>query len=112
MGKEFVKAGTLENISDQRPLRFLAGDTDVVVFQSQREFFAAENSCPHQHFSLLHQGELHDCTVTCPMHGWKFDLRTGNAMNGNGKLRMFSVDVRGKEIWVEKPDAQKSFSMF
>jgi nitrite reductase (NADH) small subunit len=112
MEKEFVRAGGLNFISPQRPLRSQLGNTDVVVFQVGQEFFAVENNCPHQHFTVLHQGEVKDCTVTCPMHGWNFDLRTGNATNGNGKLKTYSVEIRGQEVWVERPNDEEVFSMF
>jgi nitrite reductase/ring-hydroxylating ferredoxin subunit len=112
MQKEFLRAGRLDFISPQLPLRWQLGKTELVVFQVDGEFFAVENNCPHQHFSVLHQGEVNNCTVTCPMHGWNFDLRTGNATNGNGKLKTYSVEIREQEIWVEKPNDEDAFVLF
>ena len=110
--QQLVRVGNIDTISARHPLRTMVNRTEVVVFQIENEFFAVENNCPHQHFSVLHQGEIKNCTVTCPMHGWNFDLRTGNATNGNGRLRTFKLEVRGNDLWMEKPSEEESFSLF
>ena len=36
-----------------------------------------ENACPHAG-DPLSEGFLDGCVVTCPSHGWAFDVRTGH----------------------------------
>jgi nitrite reductase/ring-hydroxylating ferredoxin subunit len=39
--------------------------------------------------------------VTCPFHGWQYDIDTGQAkLNPLAKLPAFAVDVVGDEIRV------------
>jgi Rieske Fe-S protein len=38
------------------------------------KFFAVNNTCLHRG-GPLGQGELHGVAVTCPWHGWQYDMR-------------------------------------
>ena len=49
----------------------------VAVFRLEEGFFAVENECPHVGAPLA-SGSVDDCVVTCPLHGWSFDLRDGS----------------------------------
>jgi nitrite reductase/ring-hydroxylating ferredoxin subunit len=47
--------------------------------------------------------------ITCPKHGWSFDLFSGNADRGNYKLNLWEVQLRsvdgkeeGQEVWIRK----------
>jgi nitrite reductase (NADH) small subunit len=52
---------------------------DIAVFRNGKdEVFALYDKCPHQG-GPLSQGIVHDRGVTCPLHGWKIDLRSGVA---------------------------------
>ena len=84
----------------------------VVVVKSDGEFFAFENNCPHQHSSVLHQGTVDSCTITCPMHGWTFDMRTGTSTNGNGKLRMAVIKIEEGALWMKDGELGHSFVLF
>ena len=48
----------------------------VAVFRTDEEFHAVQNECPHA-WAPLASGSVDDCVVTCPLHGWSFDLRDG-----------------------------------
>lgn len=71
-----------------------------VLFHAEGRWFAVRNRCPHQQFERLHEGEVAGTVVTCPMHGWKFDLATGTGVNAGGRLRVWKVTVRDGEIMV------------
>jgi nitrite reductase/ring-hydroxylating ferredoxin subunit len=39
--------------------------------------------------------------VTCPWHGWQFDVTTGKAVqNPNAGVGCFATEVRGEEVFV------------
>jgi len=77
---------------------------DIGIFQRGTEYFAIDNVCAHQHFSLLHKGRLEGLTVECPMHGWTYDLRTGLAVAGDGRVATYNVRVEGDDLLIELPD--------
>ena len=79
---------------------FPVGGDQGVLFRVGEEFFAIRNRCPHQQFEKLHEGEVDGFIVTCPMHGWQFDLRTGASVNAGGKLKVWKTEVRGKDVVV------------
>lgn len=108
----FIKLAPLAEITRLRPKRVSVGQAEVVLFNVEGRIHAVENNCPHQHFSRLHEGTLEGCTLTCPMHGWSFDLRTGKPVNGGGALKIYEVQVRDGNVWVELPETDRAFPMF
>jgi nitrite reductase/ring-hydroxylating ferredoxin subunit len=51
-------------------------DRVIALFHLDGQFFALDGLCPHQG-GPLGQGTLEGCIVTCPWHGWQFDVRSG-----------------------------------
>jgi len=64
------------------------------------EFFATENFCPHRG-APLSEGSLCGHIVECGWHGWQFDVRTGQCMTVNDKLRTYKVIAEEGLIKVE-----------
>ena len=56
-------------------------DLEIGVFNCAGEIFAIEDRCSHDDGTLA-DGELDEaaCTVECPRHGSRFDLRTGKPL--------------------------------
>ena len=74
---------------------------DIVVFKRGTTVCAMSNVCAHQHFSMLHQGPVKDFEVTCPMHGWTYDMRTGQSTTGQGRVASYPVKVQGNDVFVD-----------
>ena len=56
------------------------GTVDIAVFRtSDDEVFAIKNECPHKK-GPLSEGIVHGHAVTCPLHNWKIDLASGEAL--------------------------------
>lgn len=102
----FVKIARLSDLSATRGLSLRFDGEEVALFRVRGEAFAVRNDCPHQHFSLLHQGALNEYALTCPMHGWTFDLRTGRPVIGNGNLKCYHVKIVGDDVWLEQPNRE------
>jgi nitrite reductase/ring-hydroxylating ferredoxin subunit len=106
----FVKVAELKDFAKRRVQRVTIESCDVALFFVENQFFAVQNDCPHQHFSMLHEGILNGCELTCPMHGWTFDLKTGKATIGGGRLKQYAVKILGSGVWVEKPQSSIGWS--
>jgi nitrite reductase/ring-hydroxylating ferredoxin subunit len=64
------------------------------------KFHAISNTCLHRG-GPLGQGVMDGSTVTCPWHGWQFDVTTGKVgQNPTVGVDCYSVEVRGEEIFV------------
>ncbi|HAL57858.1 MAG TPA: hypothetical protein DCP63_15685 [Bacteroidetes bacterium] len=101
----FVKVAEEKELSTRRATRVVVEGIDIALFLVDADVYAVQNDCPHQHFSKLHEGVLNGCEITCPMHGWTFDLRSGKATIGSGKLKLCTVKISNGSVWIEKPKA-------
>ncbi|MBL8449416.1 MAG: nitrite reductase small subunit NirD [Dechloromonas sp.] len=69
------------------------GVIDIAIFRTQGEVFALRNKCPHKG-GPLSEGIVHGKQVTCPLHGWKLYLETGEAVAPDvGCARRYPVKV-------------------
>ncbi|KAJ2995165.1 hypothetical protein NUW58_g1358 [Xylaria curta] len=74
----------------------------VLVFQYKGKIHAVDNKCPHSSFPLAKGtpfdiedfGVVLSAGITCPKHGWSFDLFTGRGDRNNYLLRTWEVQLR------------------
>jgi nitrite reductase/ring-hydroxylating ferredoxin subunit len=109
---EFERIARMDEVTPTRPKCVMVGEREVVLFQIGDEIFAVENLCPHQQYSVFHQGVLDGYTITCPMHAWSFDVRSGKAITGSGRIRTFELRVVGNEILIKNSETEQRFSNF
>ena len=65
------------------------------------KFYAIDNVCLHRGGPLA-EGELSGHSVTCPWHGWQYDVTTGKSiMNPAVGVQTYAVEVRGDDIYVD-----------
>jgi nitrite reductase/ring-hydroxylating ferredoxin subunit len=88
----------------------IEGETPVAVYRTEDgDWFASDDSCTHEQFSLGTDSDLEDDEVVCPLHMARFDLRTGKALcfPATVSLRMHEVVVEDGEVYVvlAAPDA-------
>jgi 3-phenylpropionate/trans-cinnamate dioxygenase ferredoxin subunit len=79
-------------------------DLEIGVFNCAGELLAIEDRCSHDDGELV-EGELDQstCTIECPRHGSRFDLRTGKPLNLPAYVPVdtFTVSVDDGVIKVE-----------
>ncbi len=72
----------------------------VALFNVGGRFYAVSNACLHRG-GPVGEGELDGTVVTCPLHGWEYDVRTGtNTINPAARLRTYEVRVEGDDVFV------------
>ena len=72
----------------------------VAVFNVGGSFHAVSNVCLHRG-GPIGEGTLDGPIVTCPLHGWEYDVRTGkNVSNPLARLRTYSVRIEGDDVFV------------
>jgi nitrite reductase (NADH) small subunit len=72
---------------------------DICVFRNaDDEVFALHDRCPHKG-GPLSQGIVHGRSVTCPLHGWRIELASGEAVApDSGCARSYPVKVEDGEV--------------
>jgi 3-phenylpropionate/trans-cinnamate dioxygenase ferredoxin subunit len=80
-----------------------AGGIDVMLANVDGMFYALPNRCTHAG-GPLGRGKLKENVVQCPLHGSRFDVRTGAIVNGPARVPEvpLPVKVEGSSIWVGK----------
>ena len=74
---------------------------EILLINIKGEIFASEIECPHQG-SPLHSGIVKEGYLSCPRHGYRFDLKTGNCLDNPAfTLKIYPVQIQGEEIHVE-----------
>ena len=97
----FVRAARKDEIPAGSIREFQIDGLTVAIANIGNKFYAVNNTCLHRG-GPLGQGELHGVAVTCPWHGWQYDVSTGKAaMNPAVAVACFPVEVRGEDIWVD-----------
>jgi nitrite reductase/ring-hydroxylating ferredoxin subunit len=80
------------------------GEVPVAVYRTEDgDWFASDDSCTHEQFSLGSESDLEDDEIVCPLHMARFDLKTGKPLcfPATIALRMHEVIIEGDEVYVE-----------
>jgi nitrite reductase (NADH) small subunit len=97
----FVKVASTSNIPLGQGTCVEVEGKRIAIFNVDGTYYAMDDVCPHQG-GPLGEGELDGTTVTCPWHGWEYDVTTGvNRDDPDVKQEQFAVRVDGDNILVE-----------
>lgn len=99
----FVKLAAVDQLPPGASLEIEHAGRIYALFNVAGEISAIDGICPHQGGPLA-DGSIEDGCVTCPWHGWQFDLKTGATPIGT-KIRqtVFEVKIEGDAILVAVP---------
>jgi nitrite reductase/ring-hydroxylating ferredoxin subunit len=99
----WVRVARVSECPPGTSLECAAGDRVVALFNVEGTLHALDGVCPHQG-GPLGQGELTGPVVTCPWHGWQFNVCTGqHQLNSRLVQPRFDVRVDGEWILVDLP---------
>ncbi|MBL4762900.1 MAG: nitrite reductase small subunit NirD [Gammaproteobacteria bacterium] len=78
------------------------GSINIAVFRtSSDEVFAVKDECPHKQ-GPLSQGIVHGTSVTCPLHNWKIDLASGQALTPDeGCTNTFATKIENNMVSID-----------
>lgn len=99
----FVKLASLDEVPPGAAIEVEHDGRVYAIFNVEGEIHVMDGICPHQGGPLA-EGEVVDCVVTCPWHGWQFDIRTGQGLlSTRVKQPVFPVKIEGRDVLVEVP---------
>src|SRR5438046_6405991 len=84
----------------------LEGGLKLVVANSGGEFFGFQAICPHQEVPLC-EGLFDGSVLTCHMHLWQWDVRTGAPLGiAEAPLQRYPVTVEGGSLYLGGDDSR------
>jgi nitrite reductase/ring-hydroxylating ferredoxin subunit len=102
MAPEIVKVATTDELPPGQMRCVVVDGLPIALANVAGEIFAFSDTCRHEG-GPLSNGALIDHTVTCPWHGWTYDIRSGKSLVPPLGLRIptYPVYIDGDTIAVE-----------
>jgi len=97
----YTKICRISDLIEKIGKRFLVDDVDIAIFKVNGVVYALSNICPHQKTQLIYDGFVEDGIITCPAHGWQFDLATGKIPGSTAGLTSYKVKVINDDVFVK-----------
>jgi nitrite reductase (NADH) small subunit len=97
----FARVAAVSDLPPGSATMAAVGDYDIAVFNVDGTIYAIDDVCPH-FAGPLHEGTVDAGVVSCPLHGWCFNLSDGTMTNGRRSVSTFDVLVENGEISVSR----------
>jgi len=96
----WLKVATILDCPPGTAREVVAGGRIIALMNVGGELFALDGICPHQG-GPLGKGNLEGPIVTCPWHGWQFDVRSGrHCLSASIVQPRFELRVEGDDVLV------------
>ncbi|MEM1428271.1 MAG: Rieske 2Fe-2S domain-containing protein [Pseudomonadota bacterium] len=101
-GSGWVRVCSVDEIAEGRArIAMLPTGGRVAVFRHEGALSAISNACAHQN-GPLGEGRIVDCVVTCPWHGFQYDVRTGRSPAPfTERVPTYRVALDGRDVLVD-----------
>ena len=98
---EYQDVGSTSELAVGSMLRVYVHRTWILVANTDSGYYAVSDTCTHEDASLS-LGALDGETIRCPLHGSRFCLRDGRALDEPAEidLETYSVDIRNDRIQI------------
>ena len=93
---------SLHELSTSKLMRIKDDNYDICLAFVDDLVYAVDNLCTHEDASLA-KGSLHGHCVKCPLHGSRFDLSSGQALDepAEESLNTYAVKIDDDDILVQ-----------
>ncbi len=96
----FVKAAEAAEVPPGTGKCITVDGKEIALFNIGGAFYAIDNTCLHRGGPLA-EGELDGTVVTCPWHGWQYDVTTGvNVMDDTEGVQRYDVKIEGGTVLI------------
>ena len=98
---EMIPVLPIAALSDGEMMRVSAHGVDLLVCQVAGQIYALADRCSHAR-QALSNGKLSGFEVRCPLHGARFDVRTGACKSppATFPVKTFPVTLEGGKVCV------------
>lgn len=101
VGEKFTRVAAVGDIEPGKMLRVKVQGDWVVVVNVDHDYFAIADTCSHEDASLF-KGVLRGDCIRCPLHGSRFNVRTGQPLEEPAEqpVDVYPVKVLNSEVYV------------
>ncbi len=103
---DFVRLATIHDLPDGGMRAVEYNGRRIALFRAGETVYATDDICSHD-YAELSEGffDPDDCIVECPLHGSRFDVRTGRALTlpAFAPIEVFEVQRQGDDLLVLVP---------
>ena len=100
---EFQTVALLSEIPEIGGKEVVVDGRRICLFKHNGEIFATAAECPHKRAPMA-CGWIENGTISCALHGWQFDLNSGECRNVPGAhLQTYTVETDGVRIKLRRP---------
>lgn len=97
---DFVTVARVDDVPAGAVTTVRAGDEEITLAHVDGAFYATQARCIHLE-GPLGEGVLDGTVLTCPWHGWQYDIRTGeNEFDRAIQLRTYEVRIEDGDVQV------------
>jgi 3-phenylpropionate/trans-cinnamate dioxygenase ferredoxin subunit len=98
----FVEAAKLDDVVEGKALGLVIDDVDVALVRDGENVYAISDWCSHAQVPLS-DGDVEGCQIECYLHGSRFDVRTGEALNlpATEPVPTYPTKIEGDTVWVD-----------
>jgi nitrite reductase/ring-hydroxylating ferredoxin subunit len=97
----YVQLATLDELPPETALEVEHSGRVIALFRRESEVLALDGICPHQGGPLA-RGSVAAGILTCPWHGWQFQLDSGQCLVSRGiRQTTYAVRIEGNAILVD-----------
>ena len=97
---EYVRVAGRDDVKPGHGMVAEVNGKTLAVFNVDGQVHVIDNTCAHRG-GPLGEGELDATVVTCPWHGWQFEVTTGICVNNpSARVQLYPVKVEGADVKV------------
>jgi 3-phenylpropionate/trans-cinnamate dioxygenase ferredoxin subunit len=101
---EWIKVATVDELPPGERIVVDADYEFIAIFNAGGTLYAINDTCSHAEASLS-EGDLDGHEITCPLHGARFDIRTGDVLSfpAVAGVDTYEVKTEGDDIYLRLP---------
>jgi len=101
---QFIHLASLEDLQTRKLICTKTNGYRILIALAEGRVYAVDDMCTHEDASLS-KGSLHGDCVKCPLHGSRFRLASGEALDDPAEvaLNTYPVEIEGDNILVGLP---------
>ncbi len=94
------QVATRDQLPVGKGMEVQVADKVIALFNVAGTYYAIDGLCPHS-CGPLGKGTIHGSTVTCPWHGWQFNVTNGKHLQSSITTSQYRVCLEGETIVIE-----------